>query len=185
MTWDRSQEPMPNAELVNYFSRATPEKIHEHLTRDGHEDLTAAASAINPETERQAGSVFVTAQQQITDLFVGDFAESGEFSIREYIQNPDGRVLVLNYPTRQSGTIASVFRYLIDQSIMHGMDNPDRSAYYLLDEIEHLDATIKRLGELINVGRGVNCQAILSLQSVAQLEDTYGKERAHTIEPLN
>ncbi|KYH23776.1 type IV secretion-system coupling protein DNA-binding domain protein [Halalkalicoccus paucihalophilus] len=136
---------------------------------------------INPETERQAGSVFATAQQQVTDLFVGDFAESGEFSIREYMQNPDGRVLVLDYPIRQSGTIAPVFRYLIDQAIMHGMDDPDRSAYYLLDEIEHLDTTIKRLGELINVGRGVNCQAILSLQSVAQLEDTYGKERAHAL----
>jgi type IV secretory pathway TraG/TraD family ATPase VirD4 len=74
-----------------------------------------------------------------------------------------------------------VFRYLIDQAIMHRMDDPDRSAYYLLDEIEHLDATIKRLGELINVSRGVNCQAILSLQSIAQLEATYGKERAHAL----
>ncbi|WP_245998582.1 type IV secretory system conjugative DNA transfer family protein [Halalkalicoccus subterraneus] len=177
----RELEDPDNADLVDYFARATPEKMHEHLTRDGHEDLTAAASAINPETERQAGSVFATAQQQITDLFVGDFAESGDFSIREYMDDPDGRVLVLDYPTRQSGTIAPVFRYLIDQAIMHGMDDPDRSAYYLLDEIEHLDATIKRLGELINVGRGVNCQAILSLQSVAQLEDTYGKERAHAL----
>nr|WP_281177907.1 type IV secretion system DNA-binding domain-containing protein [Halalkalicoccus paucihalophilus] len=170
-----------SADLVRYWQRTPPEKMHEKLTRDGHEDLAAAASAINPDTERQAGSVFATAQQQITDLFVGDFAESGEFSIREYMENPDGRVLVLDYPTRQSGTIAPVFRYLIDQAIMHGMDDPDRSTYYLLDEIEHLDTTIKRLGELINVGRGVNCQAILSLQSIAQLEDTYGKERAHAL----
>ncbi|KYH23734.1 type IV secretion-system coupling protein DNA-binding domain protein [Halalkalicoccus paucihalophilus] len=177
----RELENPDNADFVRYWERTTPEEMHEDLNRDGHEDLTAAASAINPETERQAGSVFATAQQQITDLFVGDFAESGEFSIREYMQNPDGRVLVLDYPTRQSGTIAPVFRHLIDQAIMHGMDDPDRSAYYLLDEIEHLDATIKRLGELINVGRGVNCQAILSLQSVAQLEDTYGKERAHAL----
>lgn len=178
---NRELEHPDNADLVRYWQRATPEKMHENLTRDGHEDLTAAASAINPETERQAGSVFATAQQQITDLFVGDFAKGGEFSIREYMQNPDGRILVLDYPTRQSGTIAPVFRYLIDQAIMHGMDDPDRSAYYLLDEIEHLDATIKRLGELINVGRGVNCQAILSLQSIAQLEDTYGKERSHAL----
>lgn len=177
----RELEDPDNADLVRYWQRATPEKMHENLTRDGHEDLTAAASAINPETERQAGSVFATAQQQITDLFVGDFAKGGDFSIREYMQDPDDRILVLDYPIRQSGTIAPVFRYLIDQAIMHGMDDPDRSAYYLLDEIEHLDATIKRLGELINVGRGVNCQAIISLQSVAQLEDTYGKERAHAL----
>lgn len=79
----RELEDPDNAELVDFFLWNTPQKMHEHLTRDGHEDLTAAASAINPETERQAGSVFATAQQQITDLFVGDFAESGDFSIRE------------------------------------------------------------------------------------------------------
>lgn len=78
-------ESPDNADLVRYWQRATPEKMHENLTRDGHENLTAAASAINPETERQACSVFATAQQQITDLFVGDFAESGEFLIREYM----------------------------------------------------------------------------------------------------
>ncbi|MFC6907002.1 hypothetical protein [Halalkalicoccus tibetensis] len=80
------------------------------------------------------------------------------------MDDPDGRVLVLDYPTRQSGTIVPVFRYLIDQAIMHGMDDPGRSVYYLLGEIEHLDATIKRLGKLINVGRGVNCQSIISPQ---------------------
>lgn len=64
--------------------------MYENLTRDGHEDLTAATSAINSDTERQAGSVFATAQQQITDLSVGDFAESGDFSVREYMKSPDG-----------------------------------------------------------------------------------------------
>lgn len=34
---------------------------------------------------------------------------------------------------------------------------------------------------LCNVGRGNNCQAIISLQSVAQLQDTYSKERANAL----
>ena len=170
-----------NADLVAYWQKTTPEKMHENLTRDGHEDLTAAASAINPETERQAGSVFATAQQQITDLFVGDFAESGSFSVREYMQNPDGRVLVFDYPTRQSGTVAPIFRFLIDRSIQIGMAEPSRDSYYLLDEIEHLDVPIKRLDEVTNVGRGVNCQLLLSLQSIAQLRDTYNADKASAI----
>lgn len=170
-----------NADLVDYWQRASPKKMHENLSRDGHEDLTAAASAIDPETAKQAGGVFSSAQQQVQDLFVGDFAKSGDFSIREYMANPQGRILVLDYPTRQSETIAPVFRYLIDESIKHGMSDPHRSAYYLLDEIEHMGVSISRLGELINVGRGNNCQAILSLQSVAQLQDTYGKERANAL----
>lgn len=154
--------------------------MHENLTRDGHEDLTAAASAINPETERH-GSVFATAQQQITDLFVGDFAKSGEFSVKDYMADSDGRVLVLDYPTRQSGTIAPIFRFLIDRSIQLGMDDPERESFYLLDEIEHLEVPIKRLGELTNVGRGKSCQLLLSLQSVAQLRDTYNADKANAI----
>lgn len=177
----RELDEPDNADLVRYWRRATPEKMYENLTRDGHEDLTAAASAINPETERQAGSVFATAQQQITDLFVGDFAESGSFSVREYMQNPDGRVLVLDYPTRQSGTVAPIFRFLIDCSIQLGMAEASRDSYYLLDEIEHLDVPIKRLGELTNVGRGKNCQLLLSLQSIAQLRDTYNADKASAI----
>ena len=170
-----------NADLVKYWQRSTPEKMHEQLTRDGHEDLTAAAAAISPETERQAGSVFATASQQITDLFVGDFRESGSFSVRSYMQNPDGRVLVLDYPTRQSGTVAPIFRFLIDRSIQIGMSEPERDSYYLLDEIEHLDVPIKRLGELTNVGRGKSCQLLLSLQSISQLRDTYNADKASAI----
>lgn len=125
--------------------------------------------------------MFATAQQQITDLFVGDFAEAGSFSVREYMENPDGRVLVLDYPTRQSGTIAPIFRFLIDRSIQLGMAEPDRDSFYLLDEIEHLEVPINRLGELTNVGRGNNCQLLLSLQSIAQLRDTYNRDKANAI----
>lgn len=177
----RELETPTNADLVDYWQRADSEKMYENLTRDGHEDLTAAASAIDPDAGRQASGVFSTAQQTVSDLFVGDFAGEGRFSVREYMQNPQGRILVLDYPTRQASTIAPVFRYLIDEAIKHGMDDSRRRAFFLLDEIEHMDVSIKRLGELINVGRGVNCQAIISLQSVAQLQDTYGKERANAL----
>lgn len=47
-----------------------------------------------------------------------------------------------------------MLRFLIDRSIQLGMDEPSRDSYYLLDEIEHLEVPIKRLGELTNVGWG-------------------------------
>ncbi|WP_245998616.1 type IV secretory system conjugative DNA transfer family protein [Halalkalicoccus subterraneus] len=178
---DREIDNPTNATLVNYWQRATPEKMHENLTRDGHEDLTAASAAIDPDASKQSIGVFANAQQHVQDLFTGDFAAEGDFSVREYMENPDGRVLVLDYPTRQSETIAPIFRFLIDESIKHGMDDPHRPAYYLLDEIEHMGVTISRLDELINVGRGNQCQCILSLQSVAQLQDTYGTEKSKAL----
>lgn len=97
---NREIDDPTNADLIRYWQRATPEKMYENLTRDGHEDLRAAASAINPDADGQTAGVFASAQQQVQDLFVGDFAKEGYFSIREYMANPQGRILVLDYPTR-------------------------------------------------------------------------------------
>ncbi|NKE37907.1 type IV secretion system DNA-binding domain-containing protein [Natronococcus sp. JC468] len=177
----REVENPTNADLKRYWERTDAETMYEDLSSDGHEDLTAAASAIDPNAGRQASGVYSTAQQQVSDLLVGDFGRDGAFSIREYMANPQGRILVLDYPNRQASTIAPLFAFLIDEAIKHGMDVPDRSAYFLLDEIEHLDVTIDRLSELINVGRGRGCQAIITLQSVAQLYDTYSKERGRAL----
>ncbi|ADJ16965.1 Type IV secretory pathway VirD4 protein-like protein (plasmid) [Halalkalicoccus jeotgali B3] len=71
-----------NADLVRYWQRASPKKMHENLSRDGHEDLTAAASAIDPETAKQPGecsqapsnkfktSLWVTSRSPATSRFV-------------------------------------------------------------------------------------------------------------------
>lgn len=72
-----------------------------------------------------------------------------------------------------------MFRFLIDRSIQLGMTEPERESFYLLDEIEHLEIPIKCLGELTNVDQGNNCQLLLSLQSVAQLRDTYNRDKAN------
>lgn len=110
--------------------------MHENLTRDGHEDLTSAAAAIDLDAGRQTSGVFATAQQQVSDIFVGDFAASDAFSVAQYMKNPRGRVLVLDYPSRQAETAGPLFKFLLDRSIALGMDDPARRAFYLLDEVD-------------------------------------------------
>lgn len=125
--------------------------------------------------------MFAAAQHQVSDIFVGDFAASDAFSVAQYMKNPRGRVLVLDYPSRQAETVGPLFTFLLDRSIALGMDDLTQRAFYLLDEVEHMSIPLSRLGALINVERGVNCQAIISLQSVAQLYDTYGENRGHAL----
>lgn len=48
----RELENPDNADLVRYWQRADPDKMHENLTRDGHEDLMSAAVAIDPDAGR-------------------------------------------------------------------------------------------------------------------------------------
>lgn len=178
----RETENPTNANIARYFERTDPETMYTDLSSDGHEDLVAAASAIDPEAGRQSRGVFATTQQVVTDLFNDDFADAGDFSIREYMDNPSQYgVLVLDMPSRQAKTVAPIFKFLIDRGIAEGMDQPHRQAYYLLDEIEHMGIALSRLDELVNVGRGNSCQALISLQSVAQLYDTFGEQRAQAI----
>ena len=109
----------------------------------------------------------------------GDQYASG-FSIREYMENPNGKALVLDRPAREGGTTAPVFRLLIDLAAREALADEERGAYLVLDEIAKVPA-INRLDELVNVGAGLNTQVFVTLQSVAQLRANYGEEGASAI----
>lgn len=177
----RELDEPDNTDLIDYWRRADADKMHENLTSEGHEDLTGAASAIDPDASRQRAGVFAQAQQRISDLFVGDFAAEGDFSMRDYFERPEEYgVLLLSADSTRLETTAPVFAHLLDSAIAQGLSS-NRETTFFLDEVEHLGVRLRRLGELINVGRGSSSSCLLSLQSVSQLQATYGKERAESL----
>jgi type IV secretory pathway TraG/TraD family ATPase VirD4 len=184
--YDEQGESPSNHNLVNYFQRLGRKEVYEDLLSE--EDLTGAASHLDPESSKQASGVYASVQRQINDTFLGDFAdepdddaESGSgFSIREYMDAPQGRALVLDYPYREGASTKPIFRLLIDLAAREALDDSDRGSYFVLDEvaqIPHLD----RLDELVNVGAGRSIQVFIALQSVAQLRANYGRENASAI----
>lgn len=56
----------------------------------------------------------------------------------------------------------------------------ERPSYYILDEFAALPK-LDILERLINAGRAYNCYAILGVQAVPQLHDTYGKDKADSL----
>jgi hypothetical protein len=179
----KDQDPT-NALLVRYFERTDAETLYEDLTE--YDDLVGAASAVDPEADRQARGVYATAQQRVNDVFVGDFATSAdetdrpEISIRGYMKNPQDYVLVLDRPQRYGASVAPIFRFLVDRAAMHGLDEPGRGSYFVLDEFPRLPR-LDRIEELVNVGAGQQTQVVLTLQSVSQLYDTYGRQQGQSI----
>jgi len=176
--YDEQGESPSNHNLVNYFQRLGRKEVYEDLLSE--EDLTGAASHLDPESSKQASGVYASVQRQINDTFLGDFADEGEFSIREYMDDPKDRALVLDYPYREGASTKPIFRLLIDLAAREALDDSDRGSYFVLDEvaqIPHLD----RLDELVNVGAGRSIQVLLTLQSVAQLRANYGRENASAI----
>lgn len=174
---DADREPS-NEMLVRYFQRTDATQLYDDLQE--YEDLRGAASAIDPDASPQAAGVYATVQQRVNDVFVGDFAKDGEFSIREYMANPRGRVLVLDFPQRYGDAVKPVFRFFIDQAARHALATSNRSSSFVLDEFARIPG-LRRIGELVNVGAGQQTQVILTLQSVSQLYDNYGKERGTSI----
>ncbi|MFC7158035.1 type IV secretory system conjugative DNA transfer family protein [Halomarina halobia] len=187
---------LSNALLARTFREFSREDLYEALSEHG--DMAAATSALDPDGSRQSVGVYATVQQRVADVFVGDFAgeaaaradeaaaaapthtADAEISIREYMRNPQGRVLVLDFPQRQGQTVAPIFRFLVDHAAMHALDDASRGAYFILDEATRIPG-LRRLDDLVNLGRGQQVQVLLTLQSVSQLFANYGKERGTSI----
>jgi hypothetical protein len=150
--------------------------------------MAGVASHLDPESSRSASNVYASVQERVDDLFIEDFAEepdseAGEetgFSIREYMHNPEGRALVLDYPYREGESTTPLFRLLIDLAAREALDDGDRGSYFVLDEVAQVPA-LSRLDELVNVGAGRSIQVLVTLQSVAQLRDGYGRDAAEAI----
>lgn len=181
----RNGGPRPtNRNLAAYLRTTTQEELADELDAYG---FSADAAAIEPGSD-SADSIYTTLTSSARAVLKQGFAseadsEAEEFSMREYYANPekyDGRPVILDYPIR-AGSTARAYATLIDDAVLYGLDDADRRAFYLLDEIDHLGAPIENLDRLLNLGRGQGAVAITTIQSVAQLRESYGRDKADAL----
>lgn len=163
-----------NADLIGFVSEADVDHMREWFSE---EDLTAQKHL--PEGVEASSNIVSILEERVKAVFRGDFAEAGTFSVREYMADPRGAILVLDFPIQQSSSIQPIFRLLIDWSIRFGLQDV-RPSYYILDEFAALPK-LDMLERLINAGRAYNCYGILGVQAVPQLHDTYGKDKAESL----
>lgn len=185
---DRELSNPTNGDLVRFFRSNDAADIYEEIGESKYGDLQQAVDALNPDANRQSQGVYSTLQSRILDTFVGEFGAepsaddlAPEISIREYMKNPERYgVLVLDYPHREGETVQPIFRFLIDHAAMYAIEDGERGAYFILDEFARIPG-LRRIDDLVNVGAGQNVQVLLTLQSVSQLYEGYGKERGRAI----
>lgn len=167
-----------NADLVKYLRTHEAEEIHHDLDR--YDDLASAAQHIPDEAaDAQAAGVISNVQVGLLEMFVGDFAEQGEFAVREYMQNPNGQVLVLDMPPERKETSAPVFKFILDWCIRYALQD-SRQCSFILDEFARLPR-LSQLDTLVTQGRSYNAQAIAGIQSIAQLHESYGTDGADAL----
>lgn len=185
MLMSRSDDPstLSNATVREYFQRRGVEDVFEELNTDPK--YRAAASAIDVEASpKQAQGVYASVQRVVNKVFVGDFGEAPEegtgFAIREHITDPQGVPVVLDFPKATGQSTKPIFRFLIDHAAMFAMEDTDTYSYFVLDEFAQIPH-LRRLEELVNVGRGEQVVTLVTLQSVQQLYKNYGREGGEAI----
>ncbi|RRJ28786.1 type IV secretory system conjugative DNA transfer family protein [Halocatena pleomorpha] len=170
----RADGPLTNADLLTFLDGADVDLLRKGFLL---EDLSAQKH-LPPDVEASSNIVSIL-EERVKAVFRGDFAKEGTFSVREYMANPQGRVLLLDFPIQQSSSVKPIFRLLIDWSIRFGLED-ERGSYYILDEFAALPK-LDMLERLVNAGRAYNCYAILGVQAIPQLRDTYGRDKADSL----
>lgn len=170
-------QPPTNKDLVHYLQSNEPEGIYQDLKK--HTDLNMPAGSIDPEAKRLGLSVIATMAVDVQRTFFGAFAEAGSFTIREYVTDPDGKILLFDLPRKRQASTKPVYQFLVDWAATHALMT-DNQSIFLLDEF----ATVPRLAmieDLVNRGRSYNTQVMLGVQSLTQVADTYGSSKANSI----
>ena len=157
-------------EMVNLPQEALFEAISE-----ADDDIAKYASRIDPDGGRGRSTTYDKLDDAVDKLLVGpstDFARSGKFSLRDYVQNPRGRALVLDTPPEDIETVKPMFRLLLDMSIRYAMGS-STDVNLILDEIDAL-SKLHKLDDLASKGRSLGTRAVIGVQTIHQLTEIYG-----------
>ncbi len=176
------------AEMLMYLHLSAKKNNRRHalchtdivsLLNEGHIALKEAldefdrldSGHIDPDKGKGAQNVYQTIKENVDPVFAGDFGEYGEFSLQEYIENPEGRVLIIDSNPTELETLGPMYQLLVDWSIRYAM-NSSNPTVHILDEIDALPS-LTQVTNLTARGRKHKARALVGVQTIGQLKDTY------------
>ncbi len=155
-------------------------RIYETLERSADPDVRAAASELNPGNMETTTNMYQTLRKRVREVFDGDFARDGEFSIREYMEDPRGRTLVLDMSGPEQDVMAPIFRVFLDWSMRLALNDTSQYSYFILDEFDEV-GELQQIQRMLSTGRAQKTEAVIGVQSRSQLRSVYGEDDAETI----
>ena len=186
--WGLEQELLNNEVLVGWFEKAQIEnfkKIYETYS-----DLSNVGMYLGSGDNNQALGVLSEAIVMIKDTFIGTFGENGDFSIRDFVRTRDGKTLFIEYDLAIGEALSPIYSLLMDLAIKealgrNGTDSEKNerelgSVYIVIDEFKLLPY-LTHIDDAVNFGRSMGLKVIVGLQSMAQLYDVYGRDKALSI----
>ncbi len=146
-------------------------------------DQQSVMSYVGDGGSDQGLGVFAELQTLVRQIFVGAFAEKGDFSIRKFVRNRGGRTLFIEYDLSRGALLTPIYKLLIDLALKEGLGRKAGevgNVYVFCDEFKLLPDLL-HIENAVNFGRSQGVKVFAGLQSIEQLTEHYGEARGKNI----
>lgn len=170
----QAREKLSNKGLRDFFLQYTSENYKELLVNCGEPGvlkMILGEQTDNLQALGVWGELVTTVLYSMTDIF----AEEGDFSIREFVSQKQGRTLFINYDPAYKDSQIKLFGAVVKLVLKEALAQNARGGNTILvcDELAAMGKT--DIAEAVNLGRAKGLITILGIQSIAQLYSIYGE----------
>lgn len=171
--------------FTNLDIRAMSDKLTVGQMRDiiaPHADLRGTLQYIAKDDSSTTVSVLIFLQQAIRQVFSSTFREAGDFAVRGFLRERQGRALFLEYDVALGSTLGPVFRTLLDIALKEalGRSRSGGRVFMIMDEFALLPP-LRHMDAGLNFGRSLGMRFVVGTQNVGQIQDAYGTGVANSI----
>ena len=145
--------------------------------------LIGAIQHIDTPHSGQTMGVMGVIRQGLTRILTEDFLEPGNFSVRNFVKKRGGSTLFLEYDEESAKLLTPIYRLIIDMALKESLGRKQANrgnVFFIIDEFSLLP-NLYHIEDGINFGRGLGVKFIVGTQSVNQIMDSYGPDRAKSI----
>ena len=175
----RGNERCDNAVLANQLKTANLSWYQDILKTL---EFNAMRSYIPDDAPGQALGVLAEIQQMVRQLFVGNFANKGNMSIRQLVREKKGRKIFIEYDIGVGGMLTPIYSLLFDLAIKEALcrDKSEGNVFFVCDEFKLLP-NLQHIDDAVNFGRSLGIKFMIGIQNIDQIIDIYGEHRAYNI----
>lgn len=176
---DYRKKNLNNYKLKKFLDSLSVEKLKKFIISD---DLKSVFTYLGNGDNDQGLGVLAELQNIIRQIFIGAFAKKGAFSVRDFVRAKGAHTLFVEYDLSIGSTLAPIYRLIFDLALKEAMGRTktNGNVYFVFDEFKLLP-NLKHIDDGVNFGRSLGVKVIAGLQSIRQLQEAYGEDRANNI----
>ena len=169
-----------NEALRAFLDKSPTAEIREMLK--SHPQFAAMVSYIADDRSPQTQGVMSELQQQVREIFIGNFKKKGTLSIQQAVRNKGGRIIFIEYDIGVGKALTPVYSLLFDLAIKEALsrERSQGNVYFIVDEFSLLP-NLQHIDDAVNFGRSLGVKFMIGLQNIDQMYDNYGEYRARNI----